>query len=360
MQEYRSTFSEAERAQRRAQRAEARQKKVRARRRRLLLQLLPVGVVAIALGVLLSAFTSREEPAVPEELPPVSTAIVPVQPVFREETPTVETPYSASANAETVQLGDSIDSQYAVVIDLQSDAIIAEKNADAIISPASMTKVLTLLVAAENIENLDDTFTMTIDITDYCYVNECSIVGLMVGETVSVRELLYGTILPSGADAALGLATYVAGSQEAFVEMMNAKLDDLGLSETAHFTNCVGLYDEEHFCTIYDMAMIMKAAMENELCREILNARTYDTAPTADHPDGQILSNWFLRRIEDKDTGSIEVIGAKTGYVIQSGSCAVSAGQDSEGNLYICATGDAAGTWKCIYDHQALYHDYCS
>ena len=75
-----------------------------------------------------------------------------------------------------------------------------------------MTKVLTVLVAAEHITEaeLDDTFTMTIDITDYCYVNGCSVVGLMVDETVPVRELFYGTILSSGADAALGLATYVA------------------------------------------------------------------------------------------------------------------------------------------------------
>ena len=182
----------------------------------------------------------------------------------------------------------------------------------------------------------------------------------MVGETVSVRELLYGTILPSGADAAMGLAVYAAGSHEAFVELMNQKIDELGLSDTAHFTNCVGLYDKEHLCTVYDMALIMKAAMENELCRKILDARTYETAPTADHPEGQTLSNWFLRRIEDKDTGDIEIIGAKTGYVVQSGSCAVSCGKDSQGNRYICATGDAAGSWKCIYDHVALYHDYCN
>ena len=100
-----------------------------------------------------------------------------------------------------------------------------------------------LLVAAEHIENLDDTVTITIDITDYCYVNDCSVVGFALDEVVPVRELLYGTILPSGADAALALAKYVAGSQEAFVALMNEKLEELGLSDTAHFTNCVGLYD---------------------------------------------------------------------------------------------------------------------
>ena len=185
-------------------------------------------------------------------------------------------------------------------------------------------------------------------------------VGYKVGESAAVRELLYGTILPSGADAALALAIYVAGSHEAFVELMNEKAEELGISDTAHFTNCVGLYDEAHHCTVRDMAVILNAAMENELCREVLNARTYETAPTPEHPEGQVLSNWFLRRIEDKDTGSIEVIGAKTGYVAQSGNCAASCGRDAEGREYICVTGNAYSSWRAIYDHVDLYSKYCN
>lgn len=159
----------------------------------------------------------------------------------------------------------------------------------------------------------------------------------MVDETVPVRELFYGTILSSGADAALGLATYVAGSQEAFVALMNEKLGELGIADTAHFTNCVGLYDEAHKCTVSDMAVILEAAMDNDLCREVLGARTYETLPTADHPEGQILSNWFLRRIEDKDTGGIEVTGAKTGYVVESGNCAAQLRRNiGRQTLYLC------------------------
>jgi D-alanyl-D-alanine carboxypeptidase (penicillin-binding protein 5/6) len=351
-------ISEEERAARRAQRAAARKRKQRARRRQTLLQLAPVGAVILAALVLLAVWR-RSPAAEPEEdltAEPVAAASLEL-PEPEIEPAAV---YTVSKTADTVQLGENIDSAYAVLIDLQSDTILAEKNADAVISPASMTKILTLLVAAEHVTDLDDTFTMTIDITDYCYQNGCSVVGLDVGETVTVRELLYGTILPSGADAALGLAYYVSGSQEAFVDLMNEKLEELGLSDTAHFTNCVGIYNEDHHCTVTDIAMILKAAMENDLCREVLNAHTYDTAPTEQHPDGQTLSNWFLRRIEDKDTGDIEVIGAKTGYVVQSGSCAASCGQDSDGNLYLCVTGDAGSSWRAIYDHAALYKDYCA
>ena len=182
----------------------------------------------------------------------------------------------------------------------------------------------------------------------------------MVDEMVPVRELFYGTILSSGADAALGLATYVAGSQEAFVALMNEKLEELGIADTAHFTNCVGLYDEAHKGTVSDMAVILEAAMDNDLCREVLGARTYETLPTTDHPEGQILSNWFLRRIEDKDTGGIEVTGAKTGYVVESGNCAASCGETADGRRYICVTADAYSSWRAIYDHVALYKTYCS
>jgi D-alanyl-D-alanine carboxypeptidase (penicillin-binding protein 5/6) len=250
-----------------------------------------------------------------------------------------------------------VTSTYAVLINESTNEIVAAKNEDTIISPASMTKILTVLVAAEHIEDLDDTFTITLDITDYAYFNDCSSVGFLDGETVTVRDLFYGTILPSGGDAALALATYVAGSQEAFVELMNEKLEELGLSETAHFTNCIGLYDENHYCTVYDMAMILKAAVENDWCREVLSTHVYTTAPTEQHPDGITISNWFLRRIEDKDTGG-EVLCAKTGFVNQSRNCAASYFISEDGTPYICVTADAHSGWRCIYDHVAMYSNY--
>ena len=251
---------------------------------------------------------------------------------------------------------ETIVSNYAILIDADTDTIIGKKNAYDKMIPASMTKVLTVLVAAEAIEpaDLEDTFTITLEITDYAYVNDCSSVGFSDGEVVTVKDLFYGTVLASGGDAAVGLATYVAGSHEAFVDQMNAKAEQLGISDTAHFTNCVGLYDEELYCTPYDMAVIMKAAMQNELCRELLKTRIYTTSVTAEHPEGITISNWFMRRIEDKDTGG-EVMGGKTGYVAQSGSCAVSYQENVNGTTYICVTADSTSSWRCIYDQVEIY-----
>lgn len=266
--------------------------------------------------------------------------------------------FTMAEDAVTIY-SEEVISTHALLVDVSKDEIVASKGAFERISPASMTKVLTILVAAEHIteEQLDDTFTMTLEITDYAYINDCSTVGFLNEEVVTVRDMFYGTILPSGADAAVGLAYYVAGSQEAFVELMNEKLEELGLSDTAHFTNCVGLYDKEHYCTLYDMAIIMRAAMENELCREFLSKHSYTTQPTTQHPEGIVISNWFLRRIEDKETGG-EVIGAKTGYVVQSQNCAVSYGVYAGGTPYICVTAGSTSSWRCIYDQVEIFNRY--
>ena len=265
--------------------------------------------------------------------------------------------YQFDSTPNTVNIySEEVISTHSILVNVNDDTIVAANGAYDRISPASMTKVLTVLVAAETIEkaDLDDTFTMTLEITDYAYINDCSYVGFLDGEVVTVRDLFYGTVLPSGGDAAVGLATYVAGSHEAFVDMMNAKLEELGLADSAHFTNCVGLYDANHYCTVYDMAVIMDAAMETELCREVLSAHIYTTTPTTQHPEGIEISNWFLRRIEDKDTGGF-VVGAKTGYVTESGSCAVSYEEYADGTPYICVTAGATSSWRCIYDHVEIY-----
>ena len=273
----------------------------------------------------------------------------------------VATPlYTFNTTDNTVTISsDNVISTNAILINESMDTIVAQKGASQRISPASMTKVLTVLVAAESIsaDELDKTFTMTTDITDYAYVNDCSSVGFLADEVVTLRDLFYGTTLHSGGDAAVGLAVYVAGSHEAFVDKMNAKLEELGISDTTHYTNCVGLYDENHYSTVYDMAIIMKAAMQNELCKEFLSLHTYTTRATQQHPEGITISNWFLRKIEDKDTNGL-VLCAKTGYVVQSKNCAVSYEIHEDGTAYICVTTGSTSSWRCIYDHVEIYNRY--
>ncbi len=267
--------------------------------------------------------------------------------------------FDAHKDESTGGFSGEVISQYGVLMDDETGRIIAQRNANERISPASMTKVLTVLVAAENLPdpNLEKKIPITIEVTDFAYRNDCSAVGFSVDENVTIRDLFYGTILPSGGDAAYALSCYVAGSMEGFADLMNEKLKSLGLSSSAHFTNSVGLYDEDHYCTIYDMAIIMDAAMRNEFVRDVLSAHTYTTSATEQHPEGITISNWFLRRIEDKDCGGL-VVGAKTGFVVQSRNCAVSYTTGPDGHPYICATGASTSGWKCIYDHVRIYKSF--
>lgn len=303
---------------------------------------------------------SDSEAALPMDVQDTASSGTSVSAVLSDSIRQIRT-YGAKETENTRQIGEEILSTHAVLVDLEKNSIVAQRRAMERMNPASMTKILTVLVAAEELgdptKKLDDTFTITLDITDYSYVNQCSIAGFDRDETVTVRDLFYGTILPSGADAAVGLAVYVAGSQEAFVELMNRKLEQLGLADTAHVTNCVGLYDEDHYCTVYDMAVILRAALANDFCREVLSAHTYTTSPTEQHPEGITISNWFLRRIEDKDTGG-EVVCGKTGYVVQSDHCAASYFEDKDGKGYVCVTAGASSPWRCIYDQVELYLNF--
>lgn len=372
-EQYRARY---ERRQRMRQERQRRLHRQRIRRRVLLLGIFAVAVVLIGAAIAFGRKTGKEghtekEQATADVKQPDGLEIEKITDSIAEEesggteaeepeTEEGESAYRFEETEDTVSItSENVISSNAVLVNESTDTVVAAKGARERILPASMTKVLTVLVAAEHIpeEKLDDTFTMTLEITDYAYVNDCSSVGFLDGEEVPVRDLFYGTAMHSGGDAALGLAVYVAGSQEAFVEMMNEKLKELGIADTTHFTNCVGIYDEAHYSTVYDIAVIMKAAVGNDLCREVMSKHIYTTKPTAEHPEGIEISNWFLRKIEDKDTGG-EVLCAKTGYIVQSKNCAVSYGTSADRTPYICVTAGSTSSWRCIYDHVEIYNRY--
>ncbi len=266
-----------------------------------------------------------------------------------------ESVYPSSANTQLIT--DAVaGSTFAILVNGSTGQVVAQKNGDAYMFPASMTKVMTLLVAAEHVKNLTDTVTITQDILDYCTAHDCSTVGFTAGETVTVMDLLWGTILPSGADAALALGRYVAGSDDAFVQLMNAKATSLGLKNT-HFTNCVGLYDAGHFTTCNDMAVIMNAAAANQLALTVLATPQYTTIPTSVHSSGITVKNLFLSRIGPLSKPGI-VLGAKTGYINQSKYCAVSYFISTKGVPYICVTGMASSSMNAVTDHQKIYSTY--
>ena len=280
-----------------------------------------------------------------------------------EETPAQEDPgektYTpASVTDATKTLDLELYSENALLIDLESNTVLVQKNADARIYPASMTKVMTVLVAAEHIENWDETFTMTQSIIDPLFLADASMAGFVHGEEVSMTELLYGAVLPSGAEATQALAIVTAGSEEAFAALMNEKAQELGLKDT-HFVDASGLHDENHYTTLSDMAIIMQAALDNPHCREVLTSVNHTSPATTQNPEGVAMTNRFLYRIRPQQTGNVDIQAAKTGYTAQAMNCCVSYGIMENGRAAICVTAHAWTGDYCIADHLALYGTYC-
>ncbi len=295
---------------------------------------------------------SETEPAqdLPEESEPEET---PASEASSEKT---YAPAEVTENTKTLDL--ELYSENALLIDLESNTVLVQKNADARIYPASMTKVMTVLVAAEHIENWDETFTMTQSIIDPLFLADASMAGFVHGEEVSMTELLYGAVLPSGAEATEALAIVTAGSEEAFAALMNEKAQELGLKDT-HFVDASGLHDENHYTTLSDMAIILQAALDNPHCREVLTSVNHTSPATAQNPEGVAMTNRFLYRIRPQQTGNVDIQAAKTGYTAQAMNCCVSYGIMENGRAAICVTAHAWTGDYCIADHLALYGTYC-
>lgn len=255
-------------------------------------------------------------------------------------------------------LKPEVNANFAILVDADAGLVVAEKNGSAKMYPASMTKVMTLLVACEHITDLSEKLEITQDIVDYVKKEGASNCGFKAGEQVTMLDLLYGLILPSGADAALALVRRIAGSEEQFVTLMNQKAQQLGISATTHFTNCTGLYNDNHYSTAEDMAIIMRAAAQNSVAATILTTRSYTTQANNKRSTGLSFSNLFLKRIDTQTTGG-QVNFAKTGYVAKAGNCAVSYfTAASSGRHYICVTGKTSGAWNVVSAHAALYSQY--
>ena len=276
-----------------------------------------------------------------------------------EPEPQPETAPDFYESPDTRTLDLELYSSSAILIDAGSGEILAQKNPDARIYPASMTKVMTLLTACRNLENLDETFEMTQEIIDPLYLADASMAGFVAGETVTLRELLYGAVLPSGAEATEALALCTAGSEEAFVALMNETAQALGLSDT-HFANASGLHDEALYTTVRDMALILQAALAEPTCREILSTVQYTTAPTPQHPEGLAMINKFLYNLPRQYAlDGAEVLAAKTGFTSQAMNCCASAGTTGDGRSVLCVTANAWTGEFCMHDHAALYTEYC-
>lgn len=248
---------------------------------------------------------------------------------------------------------NEIKSKYAVVMDADTDTIIAGKQPGQRMFPASLTKVMTLVTAVDFLPDMDSTFSITLEESDDFYRQNASVAGYMPGEPAKASDMLYGLILPSGADCALGLARLTAGDMQTFTEMMNLEGFKMGLRDS-HFSNTSGLHDENNYSTVLDLAVIFRYALDNELCRKVLGTPSYKTEKTEIHPEGIELWSHTFSYMTGVEMGGFEVIAGKTGYTEEAGACMVTAAKKDE-KTYIVVTGFALNSRDMCADHIDIY-----
>ncbi len=277
-------------------------------------------------------------------------------------------PYAAE-DANTKSILDEIDAFYAVLIDLETGKIVAQKNSDLIFSPASMTKVMTLIVACENLtkSDLNRQIPLSYDVVEYVtrgdyFGTELALPqesgGLTcIGDTYTIKDLLYGIGVSSAADCTYMIVKEIAGTEEAFVNMMNAKARELGLYDT-EFDNAVGFDSATNVTTARDMAQIMAYAMQCELIADILKPRTTNYTITAywekdgvPTPYNVSLKPSFKSRIDKYSSFSltgVDLEACKTGYTNES-FIVTAATSKTTGARYILVLGDRSnGTEESI------------
>ena len=230
-----------------------------------------------------------------------------------------------------------------VLIDSESGQVLYVKEPHKHMYPASTTKVLTAIIAIESC-NLSDIVTVP---AEACGI-EGSSIGLHENEQISMRDLVYALMLNSGNDAAVAIAIHIGGSVENFADMMNSRASALGAIDS-HFENPNGLPDENHYTSAYDLSLIAKYAMKNQIFREIVSTQISEMHRT--YPDAQTqLAN--SNRLFSRYPGTI---GVKTGYTDIAGQCLIAA-SEKDGRELISVVLCSEGTG--IYDDSIALMEY--
>lgn len=225
-------------------------------------------------------------------------------------------------------------SEAAALFDVNSHEVLYANNATEKLYPASLTKVLTALIALEK-GNLDDVITCTKNVE----IQEAGaqLCGFKEGDQITLEQALHGMLMYSGNDAAVAIAEYISGSVEDFATLMNEKAASIGATNS-HFVNPNGLSDEDHYTTVYDLYLIFKEAIKNDKFLEIINLDSWPTTYTlADGSTKDITfktTNLFLKGTVSAPEG-VTVIGGKTGTTAAAGSCLILVSQDEAGDPFI-------------------------
>lgn len=265
--------------------------------------------------------------------------------------------FSGTAGASEIQYwpkGPEVQSSSAIVMEINTGMVLYEKNMNDVHYPASITKILTALLAIENC-NMDEVVVFS---NDSVFKTEGSGIARDVGEEMTMEQCLYAVMLASANECAYAVAEHVAGDIDSFIKMMNDRAKELGCKNT-NFTNCNGLPDEQHYTSAYDMALIAREAYANETFRIMCSTKTYTIPFTNKHDDEETyLQNHhqMLYPLKTRKYLYDYCLGGKTGYTTAANSTLVTYAEKN-GMTLVCVVMDAPGSGH-YEDTRALF-DFC-
>lgn len=231
------------------------------------------------------------------------------------------------------------------------ETVLFEKNSDEKIKPASLTKIMTAILAIEACPDLTQTIrTNGHDMTNL-YYEGASIAGFPSNEEVTIEDLLYGLMLPSGADASVTLSKEIAGGDSQFAELMNQKAKALGMKDT-HFTNSYGTESPDQFSTVNDLAILLQYALKNKTFKRVFTAKTYTGVNYS-------FESTLFKKLGNPSIKKGKILGGKTGYTEEAGLCLASLAI-VDGKEYILITVGAKGDHKTkqfnMIDAKTIYN----
>lgn len=225
-------------------------------------------------------------------------------------------------------------SKAALLMDMNSGRLLYGKNIDKKVFPASTTKIMAGILAIE-MGNFEDKVSASAEAIEPITLED-SHMGILIGEELTFEQLVKGMLIHSANDAANVIAVHLASSMDAFVEIMNQKAQELGMTNT-HFENACGSHHDNHYTTAHDLAILSQYAMQNETFRDIVKTAIYKIPPTNKYTEERILvnTNLFLSSARSAAHYNPLCTGIKTGHTSQSGYCLVSSAQYED--IYLLA-----------------------
>ncbi len=231
--------------------------------------------------------------------------------------------------------GKNLYSDYVYMVNLDTGKTVYEYEADTVTYPASLTKIMTCIIAIENCDNLDEVVTIPFGIFDDIYAVGGANINLRTGEEISLGDLIRATMIRSSCDTASAIAYHVSGSVEAFSKLMNEKAEQIGCTST-NFVNAHGLHDERHVTTAKDMFLIANYALQNEVFCDIISEYTC-TIPATNKADERTLFTTMDLENPEKDIYCEYITGVKSGFTDEAGRCLITKAE-KDGESYLLVT----------------------